>query len=87
MRALERVLVLDQERMILLLDPPFDRADPDPGYIRGYLPGVRDNGAHTRTPRSAVQATARLGDGDRAFELLRMLNPLHHAPTREEVDR
>ena len=88
MRALERELVLEQERMILLLNPPFDRANPDPGYIRGYLPGVRENGAqYTHAALWAVQATAWLGQGDRAFELLQMLNPLQHARTREEVDR
>jgi cyclic beta-1,2-glucan synthetase len=88
MHALERELVLEREGIIQLLTPPFDQATPDPGYIRGYLPGVRENGAqYTHAALWAVQAMARLGRGDRAFELFQMLNPLRHARTREEADR
>jgi cyclic beta-1,2-glucan synthetase len=88
MAALERELVIEEAGIIRLLAPPFDVAAPDPGYIRSYLPGVRENGAqYTHAALWAVQATAHLGDGDRAFELFQMLNPLRHARTREEADR
>lgn len=76
------------DRMILLLTPPFDKSPRDPGYIKGYLPGVRENGAqYTHAALWAVFAAAGLGDGDLAFTLLDLLNPLTHARTREEADR
>jgi len=86
MRSLEEQLVREDERLIMLLTPPFDETPKDPGYIKGYLPGVRENGAqYTHAALWAVQATALRGDGDRAFELFQMLNPLTHARTPEEV--
>ena len=88
MRSLEEHLVREDERMILLLTPPFDRTDHDPGYIKGYLPGVRENGAqYTHAAVWAVLATALRGDGDRAFELYQMLNPLTRTRTPDEVAR
>jgi cyclic beta-1,2-glucan synthetase len=88
MRSVGERLVRDDERLILLLTPPFDRTDKDPGYIKGYLPGVRENGAqYTHAALWTVLATARLGDGDRAFHLLDLLNPLTHARTAEEANR
>jgi cyclic beta-1,2-glucan synthetase len=67
-------------RLMMLLTPPFDRTPHDPGYIKGYLPGVRENGAqYTHAALWAVLATALLGDGERAFELFQMINPLTHA--------
>jgi cyclic beta-1,2-glucan synthetase len=87
MRALEAHLVRPDERLLMLLTPPFDRTPLDPGYIKGYLPGVRENGAqYTHAALWAVLATALRGDGDRAFELFQMLNPLTHARTRAEAD-
>ena len=75
-------------RLIMLLTPPFDEMSHDPGYIKGYVPGVRENGAqYTHAALWAVMATAMTGDGDRAFELYQMLNPLTHASTREGADR
>ena len=69
-----------EARLALLLTPPFDATPQDPGYIKGYLPGVRENGAqYTHAALWAVLATALRGDGDRAFELYQMLNPLTHA--------
>jgi hypothetical protein len=64
------------------------RFDPEgPGYIKGYLPGVRENGAqYTHAALWALLATALRGDGDRAFELFQMLNPLTHARTPDEVE-
>jgi cyclic beta-1,2-glucan synthetase len=88
MRSLNEHLVRDDERLILLLTPPFDKTAHDPGYIKGYLPGVRENGAqYTHAAFWAVLATVGLGDGDRAFHLLDLLNPFTHARTREEAER
>ena len=67
MRSVNEHLVRDDARLILLLTPPFDRSERDPGYIKGYLPGVRENGAqYTHAALWTVLATAKLGDGDRA---------------------
>jgi cyclic beta-1,2-glucan synthetase len=86
MGSLEEHLVLDEERILLLLRPPFDKTTHDPGYIKGYLPGVRENGAqYTHAALWTVLATAMRGGGDRAFELFQMINPLLHARTPEEV--
>jgi cyclic beta-1,2-glucan synthetase len=82
MRSFETHLVREDAKLIELLAPPFDRTPKDPGYIKGYLPGVRENGAqYTHAALWAVQATALLGEGngDRAFALYQMLNPLMHA--------
>ncbi len=74
--------------MVLLLTPPFDTMEPSPGYIRGYLPGVRENGGqYTHAALWNVLAFARLGDGDRACELFALLNPLNHGRTPEDVAR
>jgi len=86
MAALEQHLVDEPHRLLRLLTPPFDRTAQDPGYIKGYLPGVRENGAqYTHAALWAVLATALRGDGDRAFALFQMLNPLHHSRTPAEV--
>jgi cyclic beta-1,2-glucan synthetase len=86
MQSLEEHLLREDARLIMLLTPPFDVTPKDPGYIKGYLPGVRENGAqYTHAALWTVLATALLGDGDRAFELYQMLNPLNHARTPEEV--
>ena len=87
MRSFEDHLIRPDARLLLLLAPPFDRTTRDPGYIKGYLPGVRENGAqYTHAALWAVLATAMRGDGDRAFELYQMLNPLTHARTPEGVE-
>jgi cyclic beta-1,2-glucan synthetase len=86
MRSLEEHLVREDARLIMLLTPPFDETPRDAGYIKGYVPGVRENGAqYTHAALWAVLATALQGRGDRAFELFQMLNPLTHARTAEEV--
>ena len=85
MQSLERHLVREDVG-ILLLTPPFDETSKDPGYIKGYLPGVRENGAqYTHAALWAVLATAMAGDGDRATELFRLLNPLERTRTPEGV--
>ncbi len=88
MRSLDERLVRQDARLIMLLTPPFDKTPHDPGYIKGYLPGVRENGAqYTHAALWAVLATALGGDGDRAFELYQMINPLTHGVTPGDVDR
>jgi cyclic beta-1,2-glucan synthetase len=65
---------------VLLFAPPFDTAEPSPGYIKGYPPGVRENGGqYTHAALWMAMAMARKGDGERAVQLLRMLNPIEHA--------
>jgi cyclic beta-1,2-glucan synthetase len=87
MQSLNKYLVREDARLILLLTPPFDKTTHDPGYIQGYLPGVRENGAqYTHAALWAVLATALQGDGDRAFELFQMLNPITHADSAKGVD-
>jgi cyclic beta-1,2-glucan synthetase len=87
MQSLNKYLVREDARLILLLTPPFDKTTHDPGYIQGYLPGVRENGAqYTHAALWAVLATAMQGDGDRAFELFQMLNPITHADSVKGVD-
>ena len=88
MRAFNAQLVDEHTRLIMLLTPPFNRGDHDPGYIRGYLPGVRENGAqYTHAALWGALATAMQGDGDRAFDLFQMLNPLTHSATPGDVAR
>jgi cyclic beta-1,2-glucan synthetase len=88
MAALDEQLVRPELRLVQLLDPPFDKAPFDPGYIKGYLPGVRENGAqYTHAALWAVLATALQGRGERALELFQMLNPLTHSVTPEDVLR
>jgi cyclic beta-1,2-glucan synthetase len=85
MRSLERHLVREDVG-ILLLTPPFDRTSHDPGYIKGYLPGVRENGAqYTHAALWAVLATALAGDGERAFALFQLINPLERTRTAKGV--
>jgi cyclic beta-1,2-glucan synthetase len=88
MNAVDTHLVRRGDRIALLLTPPFDTMEPSPGYIRGYLPGVRENGGqYTHAALWNVLAFARLGDGDRAAELFALLNPLNHTATAAQVDR
>ncbi|HET7456921.1 MAG TPA: protein ndvB, partial [Gemmatimonadaceae bacterium] len=86
MRSFDEHLVREDARLLMLLTPAFDRTPNDPGYIKGYLPGVRENGAqYTHAALWAVLATAMRGDGDRAFALFDMLNPFTHGATAEQV--
>jgi cyclic beta-1,2-glucan synthetase len=90
-RAMDSVrahLVRRDARLVLLLTPPFDRMAQDPGYIKGYLPGVRENGGqYTHAALWTVLALARLGLGDDAMELFHMLNPINHMRTRADIER
>jgi cyclic beta-1,2-glucan synthetase len=88
-RALESVwrhLVREDEGVVLLFTPPFDRMEPSPGYIRGYPPGVRENGGqYTHAAIWLAMALARRGDGERAAKTLCLLNPIEHARDSEAV--
>jgi cyclic beta-1,2-glucan synthetase len=82
MESLDTHLIRREDGLSLLLTPPFDRMVPTPGYIRGYVPGVRENGGqYTHAALWTVMAFARLGDGDRAMELFAMLNPAKKGAT------
>ena len=86
MSALDSHLVRRDARLIQLLDPPFDKTPEDPGYIRGYVPGVRENGGqYTHAAIWTIMAFAELGDHERAWELLRLINPIHHANSAERL--
>jgi cyclic beta-1,2-glucan synthetase len=88
MAAVEEYLVRRGDGLVLLLTPPFDHMRPDPGYIKGYLPGVRENGGqYTHAALWAVIAFAALGEGDKAGELFDILNPINHASTRSGLHR
>ena len=88
MDAVRTHLVRRGAGVILLLAPPFDRSAQEPGYIRGYPPGVRENGGqYTHAAAWIVMALAKLGSGDEAAELFHMLNPVNHTRTRSDVER
>ncbi|HEY0673359.1 MAG TPA: glucoamylase family protein, partial [Longimicrobiales bacterium] len=88
MASLEQHLIDNDARIIELLTPAFDKTDHDPGYIKGYLPGVRENGAqYTHAALWTVLATARLGHAERAFELFQMINPLTRAASIEDAQK
>jgi cellobiose phosphorylase len=86
MDALDQRLVRRDHGLIQLLDPPFDTSTLEPGYIKGYVPGVRENGGqYTHAAVWAAMAFARLGDNRRAWELFSMINPVNHARTPGET--
>jgi cyclic beta-1,2-glucan synthetase len=88
MESVDKQLIRREHGLALLLTPPFDRMEPSPGYIRGYVPGVRENGGqYTHAALWNVLALARLGDGDRAMELFAMLNPVNKTRTVGDVVR
>ena len=86
MRTVDQHLVHRDWRLIQLLDPPFDKSDLNPGYIKGYLPGVRENGGqYTHAAIWAAMALAQLGDSQRAWELFSLINPVNHAASAETI--
>ncbi|MDD4887406.1 MAG: cyclic beta 1-2 glucan synthetase, partial [Thiomonas sp.] len=88
MDALDQRLVRRDAGLVQLLDPPFDQTQLDPGYIKGYVPGVRENGGqYTHAAVWAAMAFAELGDATRAWELLDMINPVHHARSAADIER
>jgi cyclic beta-1,2-glucan glucanotransferase len=88
MASLERHLVRRDDGLALLFTPPFDKTPLDPGYIKGYPPGLRENGGqYSHAAMWAVLAFAKLGAGDKAAELFALVNPINHACTLQEVGR
>lgn len=88
MDAVQKYLIDRNEGIIKLLTPPFDNGDLQPGYIKGYVPGVRENGGqYTHAATWVVLAFAKLGMGDKAGELFHMLNPVNHTRTSIEYSR
>jgi cyclic beta-1,2-glucan synthetase len=86
MEALDRHLVRREHQLVQLLDPPFDKSASNPGDIKGYVPGVRENGGqYTHAAIWAAMAFARLGDGRRAWELFAMINPVNHAKSADGI--
>jgi cyclic beta-1,2-glucan synthetase len=88
MAAVDKRLVQRDAQLIQLLDPPFDKSDLEPGYIKGYVPGVRENGGqYTHAAIWATTAFAMLGDKERAWELFAMLNPINRGSQPEAMER
>ena len=88
MQSLDKHLVDNEAGIIKLLTPPFDGHGPNPGYIQGYLPGVRENGGqYTHGAIWAVMAFARMGNTARAWQLWSMINPINHALNARDVER
>ena len=76
-----------RRKIVLLLTPPFDRMPHDPGYIKGYLPGIARTAASMHAAMWTVIALARLGLGDEAMELFHMINPINHMRTADDMER
>ena len=88
MESVEKYLIRPGDNLILLFTPPFDKTHLDPGYIKGYLPGIRENGSqYVHAAIWNVIAFSMLGNGNKAYELFSMLNPINHANTRAGVHR
>jgi cellobiose phosphorylase len=86
MTAVDQRLVRRQDKLIQLFDPPFDKSSLNPGYIKGYIPGVRENGGqYTHGALWTTMAFALMGDHDRAWELFALLNPIHHGATPAQI--
>jgi len=83
MAAVEEYLIRRGDGLVILFTPPFDKGTLDPGYIKGYVPGVRENGGqYTHAAIWTLIAFSMLGDGEKAGELFSLLNPINHASTR-----
>ncbi len=86
MNSLDKHLIDREHKLVQLFDPPFDASPLNPGYIKGYAPGVRENGGqYTHAAIWAAMAFAQLGDSERAWEVLGIINPVNHGRTPEEV--
>jgi cellobiose phosphorylase len=88
MKAVETLLIREEDKLIQLLDPPFDKAIMDPGYIKGYVPGVRENGGqYTHAAIWIAMAFAKLRDQDKTETLLRILSPIHHSDESSKLQK
>ncbi|HOJ10547.1 MAG TPA: glycosyl transferase, partial [Clostridiales bacterium] len=88
LKAVQNYLINKEEGIIKLFTPPFDKGDLEPGYIKGYVPGVRENGGqYTHAAVWVILAFAMIGDGDKAHQLFHMINPINHSRTQIETAR
>jgi len=88
LQSAEQILISEQNRLIRLLYPPFDQTEKDPGYIKGYIPGVRENGGqYTHGALWLIKAFAELGMGGKAVNYFNMINPVNHALNKEEAQQ
>lgn len=88
LKFVEKYLVDREDGIIALLTPPFDNLDLDPGYIKSYVPGIRENGGqYTHAASWVIKAFAMLGEGDKAYDLFRMINPINHTRTPIECTK
>ncbi|HSB01392.1 MAG TPA: glucoamylase family protein [Anaerolineales bacterium] len=88
MESVYKILVRPEDKLIELFTPPFQRTARDPGYIKGYPPGIRENGGqYTHAALWSIWAFAQLGQDERAMELFHLLNPVYHADTPEKIQR
>ena len=86
MASVDRQLVRRDDRLIQLLDPPFDHSSLNPGYIKGYVPGVRENGGqYTHSAIWTIMAFAKMGETEKAWELFNLINPVNHGSTAEAI--
>jgi cellobiose phosphorylase len=86
MQSVEQRLVRREAGLIQLFDPPFDKSSLNPGYVKGYIPGVRENGGqYTHAAIWTAMAFALLGESERAWELFALLNPIHHGATPAQI--
>jgi cellobiose phosphorylase len=86
--AVEENLVSEDDKLIRLLTPPFNKTEKDPGYIKGYIPGVRENGGqYTHAALWTVKAFAEMGLGDKAVHYLNMINPINHSLNQQSADK
>jgi cyclic beta-1,2-glucan synthetase len=87
MKSVDKYLINRDKKIIQLLDPPFDKTPMDPGYIKGYVPGVRENGGqYTHAAIWMVMAFAKQGNHERTAELLSLINPIHHGNSEHEMN-
>lgn len=88
MNSVSRYLINTDDGLIKLLTPPFDKGDLQPGYIKGYVPGVRENGGqYTHAAVWVIIAFAKMGLGDKAWEMFHLINPINHSRTPMEYKR
>lgn len=86
MESVDKRLVRRDYSLVQLLDPPFDKSDLNPGYIKGYVPGVRENGGqYTHAAIWVAMAFAKMGENEKAWEILSIINPVRHSLSNEEM--
>lgn len=87
MESANQRLIRRADKLVQLFDPPFDESTLNPGYIKSYIPGVRENGGqYTHAAIWMAMAFAKMGDSTRAWELFGMLNPINHGTTKDQID-